>query len=231
MARDNSPKERQQKQLERKQGRRASYDRILIVTEGSKTEPNYFNEIRTAFRLHTANVEVRPSELGTAPIQVVTYAQVLFENGDRHRNIQRRAFERVYAVFDRDDHESYFDALKLADSLNGKLRNDAKQSIVFQAIASVPSFELWLLLHFEDIQSPLHRDEVIRRLKLYISGYEKGMKKAFETTREHLPVATERAELLATRFAADTDPEPFTAIVGLVSLLTTLSRREKTCND
>ena len=36
MARDNSPKERQRKQFERKQGRRASYDRILIVSEGSK---------------------------------------------------------------------------------------------------------------------------------------------------------------------------------------------------
>lgn len=222
MARDNSPKERQQKQLERKQGRRASYDRILIVTEGRKTEPNYFNEIRTAFRLHTANVEVRPSELGTAPIQVVQYAQVLFENGDRHRNIQRRASEKVYAVFDRDNHESYFDALQLADSLSGKLRNDSKQPIVFQAVVSVPSFELWLLLHYEDIQSPLHRDEVIRRLKRHIPGYEKGMGKAFETTSEHLPIATQRAELLAKRFAADTDPEPFTAIVALVSLLTTL---------
>ena len=67
MARDNSPRERQRKQLERKLGRRASYDRILIVAEGSKTEPNYFSEIRAAYRLHTANVEVRASELGTAP--------------------------------------------------------------------------------------------------------------------------------------------------------------------
>jgi hypothetical protein len=50
MARDHSPKERQQKQLERKQGRRASYDRILIVSEGSKTEPNYFREIRATHR-------------------------------------------------------------------------------------------------------------------------------------------------------------------------------------
>ena len=55
MARDNAPKERQQKQLERKQARRASYDRILVVSEGSKTEPNYFREIRAAYRLHTAN--------------------------------------------------------------------------------------------------------------------------------------------------------------------------------
>ncbi|MDU7870973.1 MAG: RloB family protein, partial [Pantoea sp.] len=75
MARDNSPKQRQQRQLERKQNRRASYDRILIVSEGSKTEPNYFREIRTIYRLHTANVEVRPIELGTAPIQVVQYAK------------------------------------------------------------------------------------------------------------------------------------------------------------
>ena len=222
MARDNSPKERQQKQLERKLGRRASYDRILIVSEGSKTEPNYFLEIRATHRLHTANVEVQPSELGTAPIQVVQYAKKLFEDGDRHKNIQRRAFEKVYAVFDRDDHDSYHKALTLAASLDRKLRNDAKQSVVFQAIASVPSFELWLLLHFEDIRAPLHRDEVMCRLKLHIPGYGKGARNTFEITKVHLAVATQRAERLASQFAAHTDPEPFTAIVELVKLLTKL---------
>ena len=75
MVRDNSPKQRQQRQLERKTNNRASYDRVLIVSEGSKTEPNYFKEIRAYFRLLTANVEVRPSEFGTAPIQVVEYAK------------------------------------------------------------------------------------------------------------------------------------------------------------
>ncbi|GGH55008.1 hypothetical protein GCM10010975_12130 [Comamonas phosphati] len=222
MARDNAPKERQKQQLARKQGRRASYDRVLIVSEGSKTEPNYFREIRSAYRLHTANVEVRPSELGTAPIQVVQYAQELFEKGDRHKNIQRRAFEQVYAVFDRDDHGSYHAALALAEELNGKLRNDAKQPVTFRAIASVPSFEVWLLLHFEDIQAPLHRDEVMRRLKRHIPGYEKGSGNAFATTGEHLAIATQRANRLAQRFSAHTDPEPFTAIVDLVKLLTTL---------
>ncbi len=222
MARDNSPKERQKKQLERKQGRRASYDRILIVSEGSKTEPNYFREIRAAYRLHTANVEVHPSELGTAPIQVVQYAQALFEDGDRHKNIQRRAFEKVYAVFDRDDHDSYHAALTLAASLDGKLKNDARQPVVFQAIASVPSFELWLLLHYEDVQAPLHRTEVMRRLKLHIPGYEKGAGNAFAITSEHLAIATERAQRLAERFSAHAEPEPFTAMVELVKLLTTL---------
>lgn len=222
MGRDNAPRERQRRQLERKQGRRDSYDRILIVSEGSRTEPNYFHEIRSTYRLHTANVEVRSSGSGTAPIQVVQYARILFEKGDRHKRIQPQAFEQVYAVFDRDDHESYFDALRLAESLDGKLRNENKQAVAFKAIASVPSFELWLLLHYEDIQAPIHRDEVMRRLKQHIAGYEKGSAGAFAMTRERLAIATRRAEALATRFNADTEPEPYTGIVDLVKRLITL---------
>lgn len=222
MAYDNSPKERQKKQLERKLACRASYDRILIVSEGSKTEPNYFREIRAAYRLNTANIEVRPSELGTEPIQVVQYAKTLFENGDRHKYIQRRSFEKIYAVFDRDDHNSYLDALKLAESLDGKLRNDLKLPVTFKAIASVPSFELWLLLHFENIQAPLHRNEVMLRLKKYIPGYNKGAANSFEITRKYLAIATQRAERLAAEFTAYSDPEPFTAIGSLVTMLSTL---------
>ena len=222
MGNDNSPKERQRRQLQRKAGQRASYDRILIVSEGSKTEPNYFNEIRAAYRLHTANVQVRASQLGTAPIQVVQYARQLFEVGDRHKNIQPRAFEQVYAVFDRDDHDSYFNALRLAESLDGKLKNDLKSLVVFKAIASVPSFELWLLLHFDNILAPIHRDEVMRRLMRYLPAYEKGNDRAFETTREHLELATQRADALASRFTADSAPEPYTAIAELVKRLTTL---------
>lgn len=225
MARDNSPRERQRAQLERKVNRRASYDRILIVCEGRKTEPNYFNEIRAVHRLQTANVEVRHSELGTAPLQVVRYAQELFEHGDRHRHILRRAFERVYAVFDRDDHHSYFDALNYAAQLDGKLRNDAKQAVTFKAIASVPNFELWLLLHFEDIRAPLHRDEVLRRLRTHLPGYQKGNGSVFADTRAHLDIATHRAQSLANRFTAEDGQEPFTAVVDMVMLLTTLKDR------
>lgn len=222
MVRDNSPKIRQAMQLERKQGRRASYDRILIVSEGSKTEPNYFNEIRSSFRLHTANVVVRPSELGTAPLQVVHYAKQLFLDGDRHRNIQRLAFEKVFAVFDRDDHESYSNALKTAESLDGKLRNDNKQVIRFQAVPSIPSFELWLLLHFENVQSQVDRHEVLRRLKKHISQYEKGYIGTFNMTHEHLGLALSRAEKLGQHNSAYTHPEPYTAVGTLVQLLTGL---------
>ncbi len=216
MGRDNAPKERQ------RQGQRARCERILIVSEGSKTEPLYFDEIRIDARLPVTNVTVSRSELGTEPIQVVQYAKDLFETGDVYKGIEPRAFERVYAVFGRDDHQTYFQALRLAESLDGKLRNDEKRSAVFKAIVSVPSFELWLLLHYEHIQAPLHRDDVMRRLKQYMPGYEKGAGRAFAATREHLPLATQCAEGLAARFTADTAPKPYTDVVNLVKLLTAL---------
>lgn len=224
MGRDNQAKDRQLRRQTAKNTRRASYARILIVTEGSKTEPLYLEEIRSTHQLHSANVAVQPSELGTAPIQVVRYAQQLFEEGDLHKGIRPRSFDQVYAVFDRDDHDSYFNALHLATSLDGKLRNDDRQPVSFNAIASIPSFELWLLLHYEDIQSPIHRDEVMARLKQHIPDYNKGAGGTFATTRDRLATATQRALALASpeSFNAYTAPEPFTALHELVTLLTTL---------
>ncbi len=225
MGRDNAPKERQRKELERKKQRsRVTCERILIVSEGSKTEPLYFDEIRIALHLPIRNVKTSAGALGTEPIQVVRYARDLIENGDLHKGIEPRAFDQVFAVFDRDDHPTYFDALRSAESLDGKLKNDEKRRVHFKAIASVPSFELWLLLHYEDIQAPLHRDEVMQLLRKpeNFAGYEKGAGSAFATTRDRLAIATQRAEALAAKFSADTAPEPYTAIVDLVKILTTL---------
>lgn len=210
MARDHSPRIRQRQQLARKVGHRASYDRILIVSEGAKTEPNYFFEIRAAYRLHTTNIEVRRCEIGTSPIQVIQYAETLFRDGDRHKRIQARAFE------------SYFDALRYAATLDGKLKNDTKQPVTFRAIASVPNFELWLLLHYAQIHAPIHRDEVIRRLKEHVPQYKKGMANAFATTRRNLNIATRRAVDLGARFTAHMAPEPYTAVPELVTRLVTL---------
>lgn len=79
--------------------------------------------------------------------------------------------------------------MKFANSLKGKLKNDNKEEIIFRAIASIPNFELWLLLHFEDIQHFLHRTEVLRRLKSHIPNYGKGFKGCFSLTRDKLELA------------------------------------------
>lgn len=89
MGRDDQPKHRQKRKLERKINIRAPYDRILIVSEGTKTEPHYFREIRSEYRLQTANVEVQPSEWGTDPLNIVKYAEHLFSNGDINKKSER----------------------------------------------------------------------------------------------------------------------------------------------
>jgi hypothetical protein len=222
MGKDNQPKVRQANQLERKSAKRASYERILIVSEGSKTEPFYLGEIRTHYRLHTANVQVQPSQFGTSPLNVVEYAEHLFVKGDEAKNIQPRAFEQVYAVFDRDDHPGYHNALAKTVALNGKLLNDAKQKVVFQAVASVPCFELWLLLHFEEVLSPMHRTEVYQRLRQYLPNYDKGQAGHYAQTNQNLFIAMQRAAHLAELTTAHNSVEPYTDMHHLVHLLTTL---------
>ncbi len=223
MGRDNQPKHRQLSRKEARSSSRPSYDRILIVTEGSKTEPLYLEEIRIKYRLQSANVVVQKCQIGTAPIQVVNYAKQLFEVGDAHQGIRPRSFDQIYAVFDRDDHPSFFEALKAAQSLDKTLRNDEKQLIKFQAITSIPSFELWLLLHYEDVQSPIHRNDVVIRLKRHIPGYEKGLEKVFARTSGNLEVAKQRARALAAKSSCESGVGPLTDIHELVDLLINLA--------
>ncbi len=223
MGKDNQPKVRQAAQLARKAGRRAGYNRILIVSEGSKTEPLYLGEIRMEYRLHTTNVQVQPSQFGTTPLQVVEYAEHLFVDGDETKNIQPGAFEQIYAVFDRDDHTTYHNALTKSAALDRrKLRNDLNHPVRFAAIASVPCFELWLLLHFEDVLAPLHRTEVYHRLRQYLPGYDKGQAGHYTQTCQHLDVAAQRAKHLTELTTAYNGVEPYTDLHRLVHLLTTL---------
>ncbi|WP_425515599.1 RloB family protein [Methylomonas paludis] len=130
--------------------------------------------------------------------------------------MEPHAFEEVYAVFDRDDHATYHDALDKAKSLDGKFNNDIKQKVRFEAIASVPCFELWLLLHFVNIQAPLHRNDVYTRLNQFLDNYEKGQAGYFSRTCQCLPLATKHAISLAEQFSAYDSIQPYTDIHRLV---------------
>lgn len=220
MGKDNQPKHRQKdRDLRRRTAIKQAYERLLIVCEGEKTEPQYLDEIRQELRLATAHVLVRPSAFGTEPMQVVDYAEHLFRKGDRASGIEALAFDRVLVVFDRDDHQTYHAALSKAAALNGRLTNDEKQRIPFEAIASVPCFELWLLLHFEDVQAAIHRTEVYERLRTHLQDYDKGQRGHWACTKHLLTHATERAEVRAQFSTAMDGNEPYTDVHRLVHRL------------
>lgn len=131
---------REQKRRARKLGRaapsRESYDRVLIVCEGSKTEPLYLREIIDELELNTANISIT-GEGGSSPISVVEYADFLY----RKDATKGGGYDRVYCVIDKDTHDSYSSAIQKV--------NNTQPVDVFFIISSVPCFEYWVLLHFE----------------------------------------------------------------------------------
>ncbi|SFR21145.1 RloB-like protein [Lentzea waywayandensis] len=107
-----------------RRGRRAARPgRILVVSGGQRTEPDYFSGLR---RLRRARVEVKHKV--DSPQNLVRYAKKIFNNEE---------YDAVWCVVDVDQFD--VDAAK-------KL---ARQKSVELAV-SEPCFELWLLLHFTD---------------------------------------------------------------------------------
>jgi hypothetical protein len=227
MGKDGQPKHRQAaRELLRRKAQLQPAERLLIVCEGSKTEPWYLGEIRQQLRLPSASVQVKPAADGTEPLRIVEYAERLFTQGRRALGIHARSFDRVVVVFDRDEHHSYHAALQRVAALNGRLENDERVKVPFEGVVSVPCFELWLLLHFEDVHAPLHRDEAIRRLRAHLAGYAKGQGAHWSATRERLGIATRRANLLVRAgHTAVQGTQPYTNMHELVSRLLHLKAR------
>lgn len=196
--------------LARKQGKRPPYDRVLIACEGEKTEPLYLNDIRIQNRISSAHIAVIHSP-STEPQRIVEFAEEEFK--------KTKAYEWVFAVFDRDDHLTYNNALSKAAALDKKLRNDERQPVRFFAVPTVPCFELWLLIHFVAVTAFFHRDEIINRLGGHIPGYEKATENIYSTTEPLLPDAMLRASQLRERFNSFTGTDPYTDLDFLVEKL------------
>ena len=90
------------RELERKKAKRAPYDKVLIVTEGEKTEPQYFKELKDHYRINSTNIEIDGSS-DSSPESVVEYGKKLYE---KERGTDA-PFDRVYFVFDKDTHHTY----------------------------------------------------------------------------------------------------------------------------
>jgi RloB-like protein len=215
--RDGHPRARRAAKLARKQGKRPAYVRILIVCEGSKTEPLYLDDIRQQLRIPTAHIKVIPSTNGTQPRQVVDCAEQTF--------LSSKNFDLVIAVFDRDDHSTYHDALSRAKALDLTLRNDDRKLVEFKAVPSVPCFELWILLHFQDVHAFWHREDIIAAVSKTgrIPSYHKGSTDIFVQTKGRLRDATARAEYLRTQFNPAIGTDPYTDMDWLVEKLRSLS--------
>ena len=172
-------KARKQQDTARRNASRKPYDNVLIVCEGEKTEPYYFEEIRVCLDLDSANIKIDGS-CDSSPKSVVKYAENLFikERGNGGN------FDRVFCIFDRDQHETFDYALDKIDSINIALKKEGyTENDVFYGVRSIPAFEYWFLLHFTPSTKPYSPqgnksvgDQVIDDLKVFLPSYEKKQK-------------------------------------------------------
>jgi hypothetical protein len=104
---------------------------FLIVCEGSKTEPEYFE----AFPLARGKASIETSRGGGAPGQVVTKAV----QRAKQAKSEGTPFDQVWCVFDRDDVDE--------DDFNRALQEANKRG--FRVAYTNQAFELWYLLHYD----------------------------------------------------------------------------------
>ena len=197
----------------RKREIRDSYDRVLIVAEGAKTEPHYLEDLVNYYRLNTANIEVVGT--GADPQTVVRRALAI---RDKEQG-QGERYDQVYCVFDRDQH-ARFSAASIQATDHG-----------LRLARSWPCFEYWLLLHYEFSRQPFVNSggrspcgNCIRVLSQHVTGYDKATRGIFRRLVGRLERAKERARR-AIRDATDTgDCNPSTEVHELVDYLQRLKK-------
>ncbi len=223
---------RGRKPFSRKGKKRYEGDKILIVCEGTDTEPNYFNALKEHFQLHQAAIEIVPSS-GSAPQTVVKYAKKAIEKACSEGD----PYTKVYCVIDKDRHPGYSNALQTIRDFEPD--NEKHCGTILCAIPSVPCFEYWILMHFTRTtrsfgtggSSPC--DQLIRTaLSTYIPGYQKAERKsAKELVSTKLKTArTNSAITLQAAKNAGTD-DPSTKVHLLVDELEYLKENRYFLDD
>ena len=184
---------------------------MLILCEGSKTEPSYFRSLVDRYRLSTANVVITGS--GSDPRALVKKAKSL-------RDIERQRGDRydvVYCVFDHDQHTHFNAASNEAYSAKLKLAR------------SWPCFEFWLLLHFVYSRRPYlpsgnrsAADNCVGELQQHLHNYTKGNAGVFEALKNQMENAKSNAGRVLLDVEAIGRCNPSTEVHCLVAYLQAL---------
>ncbi|NOY70235.1 MAG: RloB domain-containing protein [Deltaproteobacteria bacterium] len=213
-------KARKAESLRRKGARKSSYDVVLIVCEGGKTEPAYFTELIKDLRLNSANVRI--SGQGADPLSVVDFAIAEF----RKELKKEQKFDRVYCVFDRDRHTTYHAAMDKVK--HTRLGRGGK----ILAVPSIPCFEFWLLLHFIYTTRPFNAPagdsicfKVGKELEKHLPGYRKGDRNVFAKLRGKLDNAIANARRLEQFHQTSGTDNPSTRVYCLVEYLLNLKKQ------
>ena len=186
--------------------------RIVVVSEGKKTEPGY---LKVFGRLHEDRSSARLVVKGGAgdPRAVVERA---IEESKKLKRDRLGNGDSVWAMFDRDEH------LRFAQAKDMAHKNGIRLAI------SNPCFEICGILHYQECNAPLDRRECQKKLSELCPDYSNRKRKVFDDLRviEHnYRDAVERAENALVRREEEGNPEgnPSTTVHRLTEHILSLS--------
>ena len=178
---------------------RESKRRFVLFCEGKNTEPAYFSALKRTLTGALITVETIPG-VGV-PMTIATEAVNFAKSQGMTKTSRRKknSFEEndeAWAVFDRDEHPNFDEAISLCQANNvGVARSN-------------PCFELWLILHEGDYNRPNHRDAVQRKLKKLRPEYDyrRGKIPDCDDLVTRVESAEERGKVLVERREEEGDP-------------------------
>jgi len=154
--------------------------RILIVCEGTKTEPNYFNKFQANQEVYD-RIEIQGTGYNT--VSLIKEA-IRIKNEAAQRN---EPYIETWCVFDKDDFsiESFENAIKLANQNQ------------IRCAYSIEAFELWYMLHFNYYDSALSRKQYIDKLSILLKKpYKKNDDEMYSILRSRQSRAIQNAKKL-----------------------------------
>lgn len=217
---DNATKKRFERQEKKRiQDEKPKQRFFLIVCDGEKTEPNYFESIKKHLRSNAIElIDLEVHGKGKNTLGTVEEARKLKTNIEKQPG---RIIDEVWAVFDRDSFpdQNFNNAI-----MKGK-------EIGVECAWSNEAFELWYLLHFQNFENAMHRDRHRPLLERELSQrigkpftYQKNSKSMFALLQQYgnIEQAIQRAKVLESQFADRTDyanHNPCTRVYALIEKL------------
>lgn len=143
-----------QKRLEkeehkRKRNTRSKRKYFLIVCEGEKTEPNYFESLKADLPkgvLTSCRIDIEGTGRNT-----LSLVEESIRLKERLENETSLLIDKIWVVFDRDSFES--------DNFNEAIELCKNSGLEIGCAWTNEAFELWYLLHFHYYNTPINRKQ------------------------------------------------------------------------
>lgn len=185
---------------------------MLIVSEGTKTEPNYINGIVSKINRRYADYTSRDAIIkvigtGRNTRGLLEYSKKYVENNYPEARV-------VWLMFDKDDfpYDDFDNTINSASSTKG--------DTIYKTAWSNECIELWFILHFDFLQSANDRTYYQDRLSHLLGiKYEKSCSNIYDLLEDKTSIAIRNAKSLIDNTLPPSRNKPATKVYELIEEL------------